>query len=131
MNADDAATRFGSGRAVPRIEDAALLAGRGRFVDNLAVAGQAVVAFQRSPYAHAHIVSIDVDAARSMPGVLAVFTGADLVAAGVKPMPANAGFKRADGVAAGPDRHAPRARDGALRRRGGRRCRRRIARSGA
>jgi carbon-monoxide dehydrogenase large subunit len=106
MNADDAATRFGSGRAVPRIEDAALLAGRGRFVDNLAVAGQAVVAFQRSPYAHAHIVSIDVDAARSMPGVLAVFTSADLVAAGVKPMPANAGFKRSDGVAAGPDRHA-------------------------
>ena len=106
MNAPDAAARFGSGRAVPRIEDAALLAGQGRFVDNLVVAGQATIAFQRSPYAHAHIVSIDADAARAMPGVLAVFTGADLVAAGLRPMPANAGFKRTDGVAAGPHRRA-------------------------
>ena len=106
MTASDAATRFGSGRAVARIEDAALLAGRGRFVDNLVVAGQATVAFQRSPYAHAHIVAIDVEAARAMPGVLAVYTGADLVAAGLQPMPGNAGFKRADGVAAGPARHA-------------------------
>ena len=106
MNADDAATRFGSGRAVPRIEDAELLAGRGRFVDNLVVAGQATVAFQRSPYAHAHIVAIDAAAARSMPGVLAVYTGADLVAAGVKAMPGNAGFKRSDGIAAGPERLA-------------------------
>ena len=106
MNAPDAVTRFGSGRAVPRIEDAALLAGKGRFVDNLVVADQATVAFQRSPYAHAHIVAVDATAARSMPGVLAVYTGADLVFAGLKVMPGNAGFKRADGVAAGPDRMA-------------------------
>ena len=38
---DDATARFGSGRAVHRVEDAALLAGRGRFVDNVAEPGQA------------------------------------------------------------------------------------------
>jgi carbon-monoxide dehydrogenase large subunit len=74
----DAAARFGSGRAVARVEDAALLTGRGRFVDNTPEDGQAILVFQRSPHAHARIVSIDADAARSMPGVLAVFTGADI-----------------------------------------------------
>jgi carbon-monoxide dehydrogenase large subunit len=89
--------RYGSGHAVPRIEDAALLAGRGRFVDNVADAGAAQVVFVRSPVAHARIVAIDVDAARAAPGVLAVFTGADLVAAGVKPIATTADFKRPDG----------------------------------
>ena len=97
MNAPDAAARFGSGRAVPRIEDRALLEGRGRFTDNVAVPGHAVIAFLRSPYAHARIAGIDADAARAMPGVLGVFTGADLAAAGVEPIPTTADFKRADG----------------------------------
>jgi carbon-monoxide dehydrogenase large subunit len=97
MNAPDAATRFGSGRAVPRIEDKALLEGRGRFTDNVAVPGAAVIAFLRSPYAHARIGGVDVEAARSMPGVLGVFTGADLEAAGVKGMPTTPDFRRADG----------------------------------
>ena len=92
-----AAGRFGSGRAVKRVEDAALLAGKGLFVDNVAVDGQTYLAFQRSPYAHARIVSIDADAARTMPGVLAVYTGAQLVAAGIKPIVPGPGFKRADG----------------------------------
>ena len=97
MNAPDAAARFGSGQAVPRIEDRALLQGLGRFTDNVAVPGQAVIAFLRSPHPHARIASIDADAARGLDGVLAVYTGADLVAAGVEPMPTTAGFKRADG----------------------------------
>ena len=97
VSGEDSTARFGSGRAVARVEDRELLAGRGRFVDNLPVAGQTTIAFQRSPYAHARIVSIDVDAARAMPGVLAVYTGAELAAAGVKPMPTTPGFKRADG----------------------------------
>ena len=96
-NSNTAAGRFGSGRAVRRVEDAALLAGQGLFVDNVAVDGQAFVAFQRSPYAHARIVSVDADAARAMPGVLAVYTGAQLTAAGVKPILPGPGFKRADG----------------------------------
>ena len=94
---DDAATRFGSGRAIARIEDRALLMGQGRFTDNLAHGDAATIAFQRSPHAHARIVGVDAEAARAMPGVLAVYTGADLAAAGVKPMPTSPGFKRADG----------------------------------
>ena len=100
------ATRFGSGQAVHRLEDPALLAGRGQFTDNVAVAGHLHLAFLRSPYAHARLRSIDTAAAAAMPGVLAIYTGASLVAAGVKPLPTVAGFKRADGSeAASPPRH--------------------------
>ena len=93
------ATRFGSGQAVKRVEDATLLVGQGQFVDNVPVAGQATafIAFLRSPYAHARILSVDTAAAAGMPGVLAVYTGEQLAQAGVKPMPAPAGVKRPDG----------------------------------
>ncbi|MGZ5207055.1 MAG: hypothetical protein ACXWCI_19215, partial [Caldimonas sp.] len=74
MNAPDAVARFGSGQAVARVEDRALLQGLGRFTDNVAVPGQAVIAFLRSPYAHAEIVGVDAAAARAMPGVLAVYS---------------------------------------------------------
>ncbi len=104
MNAPDAVARFGSGKAVLRIEDRALLQGLGRFTDNVPVAGQTVIAFLRSPHAHARIVSIDAAAARAQGGVLAVYTGAELVAAGVKAMPSSAGFVRADGKSASPER---------------------------
>jgi carbon-monoxide dehydrogenase large subunit len=89
--------RFGSGREVRRIEDAGLLAGAGRFTDDFTLPGQTYLAFLRSPHAHARIVSIDVTAAASMPGVLAVLTGADLVAAGVQPLPLAPIFTRPDG----------------------------------
>jgi carbon-monoxide dehydrogenase large subunit len=89
--------RYGSGREVKRIEDAALLAGAGRFADDVASEGQAHLVFLRAPHAHARIVSIDTSAARAMPGVLAVLTGADLTAAGVKPLPVAPIFKRPDG----------------------------------
>ena len=91
------AARFGSGQAVKRVEDATLLVGRGLFTDNVSVAGATHIAFLRSPYAHARLKSIDVAAAAAMPGVIAVYTGAQLVAAGVKPMPKLAGFPRAHG----------------------------------
>jgi carbon-monoxide dehydrogenase large subunit len=97
MNADDTPSRFGSGRAIPRVEDGELLVGRGRFVDNVAGAGAATLAFQRSPHAHARIVAIDADAARALPGVLAVYTGAELAAAGIQPMATTPDFRRADG----------------------------------
>ncbi|MEO9067343.1 MAG: xanthine dehydrogenase family protein, partial [Caldimonas sp.] len=106
MTSENPAARFGSGQAVLRIEDRALLTGQGRFTDNLAAAGQATIAFQRSPYAHARITGIDSAAARAMPGVVAVYTGADLVAAGIEPMALSAGFKRADGRAVSPLRRA-------------------------
>lgn len=89
--------RFGSGREVRRIEDAGLLAGRGRYADDVSSPGQLHLAFLRSPQAHARIVSIDAAAALSMPGVVAVLTGADLVADGVTPIPVAPIFQRPDG----------------------------------
>jgi len=89
--------RFGSGREVRRIEDAGLLAGAGRFSDDISRPGQAYLGFLRSPHPHARIVSIDASEALAMPGVVAVVTGADLVADGVKPLPLAPIFKRPDG----------------------------------
>jgi carbon-monoxide dehydrogenase large subunit len=89
--------RFGSGREVKRIEDAGLLAGHGRFTDDVALPAQLHLSFLRSTYAHARIVSIDTSAAMAMPGVLAVLTGADLVADGVQPLPLAPIFTRPDG----------------------------------
>ena len=98
MNAPDTAVmRFGSGQAVRRIEDPALVRGEGRFTDDVNPAGQTFAAFVRSTQAHARIVSIDTAAVLAMPGVLAVHTGAELVAAGVKPIPLAPVFKRPDG----------------------------------
>src|SRR5439155_10218052 len=73
------------GRPIRRREDAALLTGRGRFVDDLNVPGALFLAFARSPYAKARIVSIDTTAARRSAGVTLVVTAADL--AGVPDMP--------------------------------------------
>ncbi|HUH93451.1 MAG TPA: xanthine dehydrogenase family protein molybdopterin-binding subunit [Casimicrobiaceae bacterium] len=99
--------RFGSGRSVPRVEDEALLKGEGRFADDVSAPGQAHLVFLRSPHAHARIRGIDAVAAAAMPGVLAVVTGADLLRAGVKPLPSSADFRRADGSpSASPPRHA-------------------------
>ena len=91
------AGRFGSGRSVQRIEDPALVAGAGRFADDVTLPGQTWLAFLRSPYAHARIQAIDADSARAMPGVLAVYTGAELAEAGVNPIPGPLGFPRPDG----------------------------------
>jgi len=87
MNAPLDTLRFGSGQTVRRIEDPALVSGRGQFTDDLNRAGQTHLVFVRSPYGHARIRSIDTRAALAVPGVLAVWTGADLVAAGVQPLP--------------------------------------------
>ncbi len=73
------------GQSLVRIEDARLLAGRGRFVEDIDVAGQTWMQVVRSPHAHAVIERIDVDAARAIPGVLGVYTAADL--AGLGPLP--------------------------------------------
>ena len=94
------AQRFGSGQSVRRIEDPALVAGEGCFTDDVSVPGQASVCLQRSPYPHARIVSVDAEAALAMPGVLAVYSGADLVAAGLKPMASQPMFPGPGGAAA-------------------------------
>ncbi len=89
--------RFGSGRDVRRIEDAGLLSGSGSFTDDVSLPSQTHLVFLRSPVAHARIVSIDTAPALALPGVVAVLTGADLAAAGVKPLPVAPMFQRPDG----------------------------------
>ena len=68
------------GRSVPRKEDPRLLAGRGGYIGDVTVPGMLHAAVLRSPHAHARIVSIDTSAARALPGVVAVLTGAEALA---------------------------------------------------
>ena len=74
------------GARVPRREDAALLTGRGRFIDDIERAHQAHARIVRSPHAHARIVSIDTGDAAAVPGVVAVLTHHQLQADGVAPL---------------------------------------------
>jgi len=73
--AEKAGTEFGTPR--PRKEDARLVTGQTTWTDNLTLPGLLHIAFVRSPFAHARITSVDVSAARGMPGVIAAFSGAD------------------------------------------------------
>jgi carbon-monoxide dehydrogenase large subunit len=68
----------GIGAAVRRKEDFRFITGKGQYTDDVSRPGQTHIHFLRSPHAHAKIVSVDTTAARAMPGVLAVLTGADL-----------------------------------------------------
>jgi carbon-monoxide dehydrogenase large subunit len=86
MNTDDSRFRF-IGRPIPRKEDARLTTGAGRFSDDFHAPRQAYLAMVRSPHPHARIRGVDTAAARAMPGVLGVFTGADCLADGLKPIP--------------------------------------------
>src|SRR5882724_11120722 len=74
------------GAAVRRREDPRFLRGEGRFVDDVTLPGVLQAAFLRSPHAHARIVAIRAERAKTMPGVVAVFTHADL-ARWMKPLP--------------------------------------------
>jgi len=75
------------GQPLKRKEDARLLRGQGRFSDDFSLPGQAYAAIVRSPHPHARIVAIETGAARAMPGVLAVFTGADILAGALGAIP--------------------------------------------
>ena len=70
-----------------RVEDHRFLTGQGRFVADVDVPGMLHAVVLRSPHAHARILSVDIEAARTMPGIQAVLTGADLVAEGLGTMP--------------------------------------------
>ena len=74
------------GERIPRLEDARLVAGQGRYTDDINLEGQVYAAFLRSPHAHAELGAINADAARAAPGVLAVLTGHDYLAAGYRGM---------------------------------------------
>ena len=68
---------FAIGQGVPRFEDPRLVRGGGRYTDDVQLPGMAYGVVVRSPHGHAKITSIDVEAAKASPGVLAVITGAD------------------------------------------------------
>lgn len=75
------------GQRMLRREDPALLTGEAKFTNDLAIPGALHLAVLRSPYAHARIKSIDVADARTMPGVVAIYTGKDLHSTWAAPMP--------------------------------------------
>jgi carbon-monoxide dehydrogenase large subunit len=93
-----ATMKFGIGQPVPRTEDPRLLRGQGRYTDDVNLPGQAYAVMVRSRHAHGIIKSIDATAARAMPGVLGVWTGADLEAAGYGLLKCNVTFPNRDGT---------------------------------
>jgi carbon-monoxide dehydrogenase large subunit len=88
------------GQPLVRKEDARLLTGRGRFTADLLRPDMAHAVMIRSPHAHARILGTDTAAARNMPGVLAVLTGADYAADGLGGIPAGSDFVRHPGTPA-------------------------------
>ncbi len=103
MNVQDdpnswAVQKFGIGQPVPRTEDPVLVQGHGRYTDDVSLKGQAYAAIVRSSHAHGVIKGIDTEAARGMPGVLAVITGADLQAAGYGTLKCVPPLKNRDGT---------------------------------
>jgi carbon-monoxide dehydrogenase large subunit len=75
------------GRSINRVEDERFVKGRGRYIADLAAPNALVGVVVRSPHAHARIGAIDVDAARRMPGVVAVLTGSELASDNIGPLP--------------------------------------------
>jgi len=103
MNVQDdpgawAVQKFGLGQPVRRTEDPALVQGRGRYADDVSFKGQAYAAMVRSRQAHGVLKGIDTAAALAMPGVLAVYTGADLQAAGYGSLKCLPPLKNRDGT---------------------------------
>src|SRR4051812_69857 len=81
------AARDGFGQPVRRVEDARLVTGQGSFSDDVNLPDQAYAAFVRSPHAHARILGIDGAATLKISGVIALLTGADAAADGLRAIP--------------------------------------------
>ena len=91
---------FALGQPVSRFEDPRLLRGGGRYVDDMVLPRMTFGHVLRSPHAHARIRSIDTAKAKTVPGVLAVLTGADWEASGWRDLPSASGNRRRDGSSA-------------------------------
>ena len=89
--------KFGIGQPAARFEDRRFLTGTGKYLDDDNMPGQAIGVFLRSPYAHANLKEVDLAAARAAPGVLGVYTGDDLRAAGISDLPCLADAPDANG----------------------------------
>src|SRR5258708_9482490 len=94
---DPGLMKFGIGQPVSRKEDPKLLRGEGSYSDDINLAGQAWAVMVRSRHAHGVIRAVDVAAAHDMPGVLAIYTAADLAAAGLGQMKCAVAFTNRDG----------------------------------
>ncbi len=110
MNAP-AAQKSGVGAAVKRKEDLRFLTGKGRYVDDIDLPGQLYAAIVRSPHAHAEIKGVSVTEAREAPGVVAIFTGADMARDKVGSLPCGWGITNRDGSAAIEPPHPPLAHE--------------------
>ena len=95
--------RFGVGQPVPRSEDSTLVRGAGYYADDVSRPGQVYAVIVRSVVAHGNIRGIDTAAAKAMPGVIAVYTAADLTDYG--PLKSTLPLKNRDGS---PIRYTPR-----------------------
>jgi len=91
-----ATTKFGLAQPVRRVEDPRLLKGMGRYTDDIVLPGMLHGIVPRSPHAAAKILSIDTTAAKSAPGVHAIYTAADLTEAGLGTLPCAAPVQNKD-----------------------------------
>jgi carbon-monoxide dehydrogenase large subunit len=91
--------KFGLAQPVRRVEDPRLLRGAGTYTDDISPPGTAIGVVLRSPHAAARITGIDTTAAKAIPGVLAVYTAADLKADGIGSLPCAVSLKNRDGSA--------------------------------
>src|ERR1700761_6691929 len=89
--------KYGAGQPVRRKEDDTLVRGKGKYTDDFSLPKQAYGWVVRSSHAHGILKGIDISAAKDMPGVLGVWTGADLEAAGYKPFICGMPLKNRDG----------------------------------
>lgn len=87
----------GSARPVRRLEDSRLLTGKGSYTADLSPPGLLHAIMLRSPYAHADITAMDVTAARALPGIVAVYTEADLAADNLPALPGGVEIPGPDG----------------------------------
>jgi aerobic carbon-monoxide dehydrogenase large subunit len=92
-----ATTKFGLAQPVRRVEDPRFLKGMGRYTDDIVLPSMLHGLVLRSPHAAAKILSIDTTAAKSLPGVNAIYTAADLKAAGLGSLPCAAPVQNRDG----------------------------------
>jgi carbon-monoxide dehydrogenase large subunit len=90
--------KFALGQSVTRVEDAALVTGRGRYTDDVRIEGEAHAFILRSPHAHARIRALHTKAAERAPGVVAVLTGRDAAADGLGHIPCLVGVTNRDGT---------------------------------
>ncbi len=102
-------THDGIGASVLRKEDRRFLTGRGQYVHDISRPGQLYAFFLRSPHAHAELLNIDTAAAKAAPGVVAIYTGADLSAGGVNGVPCAWGMTSKDGKPMKEPAHPPLA----------------------